>query len=182
MKRFSVLIGLILVLSAFSFGQMRPVGPPTTSTATSVPSTPSFEAKYEGGMFGYSTKESGTLRFDDENKRVVFHGKDQKEKFSIAYNAFMVIYPQSKSVTSTTGNVVRHIPLPGAGLAGLLKEKRRYLIIQFEDPDVDVRGIVSFKLSNKKVLESVIQTMGSKANLTKRGEAFYRPRVATDEI
>ncbi len=182
MKHFCLLTALVGLLSVISAGQMRPVEPSSTRPAAVAPAPPSVEAKYEGGMFGYSKKESGTLRFDDENKRVVFYGKDQKEKFAIAYDAFLVVYPQSRSVTSTTGNVVRHIPLPGAGLAGLLKEKRRYLIIQFADPDVDVRGIVNFKLANKEILESVIQTMGQKANLTKRGEAFYKPRAANDEI
>ncbi len=182
MKRSIVLTGLVGFLSVNIFGQMSPAEPTTARPVNVARATPSFEAKYEGGMFGYSNKESGTLRFDDVNKRVVFYGKDQKEKFSIAYNAFLVIYPQSKSVTSTTGNVVRHIPLPGAGLAGLLKEKRRYLIIQYEDPDVDVRAIVNFKLSNKKILESVIQTLGQKADLTKRGDAFYRTGAARDEI
>ena len=52
-------------------------------------------------------KEDGTLKFDDENERLVFFGKDQKEKFQIPYKSVLVIYPQSKSVTSTTGNVVR---------------------------------------------------------------------------
>lgn len=182
MKRFSMLTGLFAVLSLVSYGQLRPVEPTAAQSAAVAPAPPSFEVKYEGGMFGYSSRERGSLRFDDENKRVVFYGKDQKEKFSIPYDAFLVIYPQSKSMTSTTGNVVRHIPLPGAGLAGLLREKRRYMIIQFEDPDVDVRGVINFKFNSKELLESAIQTLGQKAKLTKRGDAFYRPQAAVDEI
>lgn len=143
----------------------------------------SFEAKYEGGMFGFTKKEEGTLKFDDENERLVFFGKDQQEKFHIPYKAVLVIYPQSRSVTSTTGNVVRHIPLPGAGLAGLIREKRRYLVMQFNDPDVEAaRGILNFKLENKALLDSVLQTLAAKAKLTQRGDAYYRPRTIKNEI
>ena len=45
------------------------------------PAPASFEAKYEGGMLGYSKKEKGTLKFDDVNERIVFYGKDNKEVF-----------------------------------------------------------------------------------------------------
>ncbi len=94
-----------------------------------------------------------------------------------------MIYTQSKSVTSTTGNVVRHIPLPGAGLAGLLKEKRRYLVLHFDDPDVEAaKGILNFKLENKVLLDSVLQSLAGKAKLTKRGDAYYRPRKLKNEI
>ncbi len=153
------------------------------ATMPANPAPPSFEAKYEGGMFGYNQKEVGTLRFDDANERLVFFGKDQKEKFHIPYKSVLVIYPQSRSVTSTTGNVVRHIPLPGAGLAGLLKEKRRYLVLHFEDPDVEAaKGLVNFKLENKELLNSVIQSLAGKAKLTQRGDAYYRPRKLKNEI
>ena len=36
-----------------------------------------LEAKYEGGMFGYSKKIQGTIKFDDANERLVFFGQDQ---------------------------------------------------------------------------------------------------------
>ena len=142
----------------------------------------SFSAKYEGGMFGFTDKESGTLRIDDANQRLVFFGKDNREKFGIPYKSLMVIYPQSRSVRSTTGSVVSHIPLPGAGIAGLLREKRRYLVVQFSDPDADARGVVNFKLANKAILETVIRTIGEKAKMTQRGDAYYRPRVVRSDI
>jgi hypothetical protein len=94
----------------------------------------------------------------------------------------MVVSPSSKSVTSTTGQVVRNIPLPGAALGGLIKEKKRYLMLQFDDPDVDARGLVNFKIENKDLLESIIQTLGQKANMTPRGDAYYRPRVPRTDI
>src|SRR4030095_8642316 len=156
MKRTYFLIAVLFLCAGAAFAQPRPVGP--SSQLPTVPKTlapASFEAKYEGGMFGYTEKEMGMLKFDDDNERLVFFGKDQKEKFHIPYKAVLVVYPQSKSVTSTTGQIVRNIPLPGAVLAGLIKEKRRYLIVHFEDPDIEAaRGLVNFKLDSKELLDS----------------------------
>lgn len=171
---------IMLAVSAGIAAQVRPAG--RTSSDRKDPAPQSFEAKYEGGMFGYGKKESGTLKFDDINERIVFHGKDGKEKFSIGFQQISVISPQSRSVTSTTGNVVRNIPLPGSVLGGLIKEKKRYLIVQFADRDADVSGTVSFKLDNLKLLESVIQTLAEKAKMTQRGDAYYRPRTVRNEI
>lgn len=184
MKKIILIFSSVLVFSALGFAQPRPADNKTSVQSSPKQTAPaSFEAKYEGGLFGYNEKETGMLKFDDANERLVFFGKDQKEKFSMPYDSLLVIYPQSKSVTSNTGNVVRHIPLPGAGLAGFLREKRRYLIVHFDDPDVDAKGVVNFKLDNKELLDSVIQTLGEKAELTQRGDAYYRPRVVkTPEI
>jgi hypothetical protein len=90
----------------------------------------------------------------------------------------LMVYPQSKSVRSTTSTVVSHIPLPGAGLAGLIRSKKSYLVVQFNDPELDVRGIVNFKLENKDLLERVVSTLGEKAKLTQRGGAFYRVKTS----
>ena len=78
-----------------------------------------------------------------------------------------------------TGGVL----IVGAGLAGLLREKRRYLIMHFDDPDVEAaKGVLSFKLDNKELLDSVVQTLGQKAKLTQRGDAYYRPKVVKSVI
>ena len=74
--------------------------------------------------------------------------------------------------------MVKYIPLPGAGLAGLLKEKRRYLVIGFDDPDVNARGTVSFRVDNKEALDAVIQALGTKAKLSPRGDAYYRAKTS----
>jgi hypothetical protein len=175
--RYLILICSVVFFTATAaIAQPRPLDKPVSVTPAKSPAPPSFEAKYEGGMFGYSSKEAGMLKFDDANSRLVFYGSDKKEKFSIPYEAFVVIYPQSKSVTSTTGKVVKYIPLPGAGLAGFIKEKRQYLVAQFKDPDADVEGLVNFKLENKDLLDSVLQTLGEKASLKQRGDAYYRPK------
>ena len=175
-----LLITIALLLGASAvMAQPRPADASSKPAAEAVaPAPASFEAKYEGGMFGFNKREVGKLKFDDENQRLIFFGKDQQEKFHIPYKSVLVIYPQSKSVTSTTGNVVSAIPLPGAFLGGLIKEKRRYLILHFDDPDVAARGVVNFKLDNKALLDSVIQSLAGKSQLTKRGDAFYRPRKA----
>ena len=158
-------------------GQPRPVESRSAApSATKVYAPAAVAVQYEGGMFGFNQKEKGQLKFDDTNERVVFFGDDGKEKFSIPYDAMVVIYPQSKSVTSTTGNVVSHIPLPGAGLAGFIKEKRRYLIMQIRDPDADVSGTVNFKLDSKELLDAVIAAIAAKARLEQRGDAYYKPR------
>lgn len=160
------------------FAQPRPIEKSKEKTPTKAPAPASFTAKYEGGMFGFSKREEGTLKFEDANERIVFYGEDKKEMFSIPYQSMLVVYPQSRSVTSTTGNVIRNIPLPGAMLGGFIKEKRRYLVINYDDPDVDAKGTVNFKLEDKDLLDSVIQTLGEKANLSQRGDAFYRPKNA----
>lgn len=171
----------VLIFGATASAQVRPIEKDDSATPKK-PAPASFAVKYEGGMFGYNDKEEGTLKFDDANSRIVFFGKDQKEKFSIAYDTMQVIYPQSRSVTSNTGNIVRNIPLPGAVLGGFIKEKRRYLILHFDDPDVDIKGVANFKLETKELLDAVIETLGEKAKLTRRGEAFYRPRAKTTQI
>jgi hypothetical protein len=182
MKKILLLLSFLTLLSIVAVAQPRPAEQAKPTPVASKPAPASFEAKYEGGVYGYSKKETGTLKFDDPNSRLVFYGKDQKEKFSVPYNAMLVIYPQSQSVQSTTGAVASHIPLPGAGLLGLMREKRRYLVVQFDDPDVDSKGLVNFKLDNKELLDSVLHTLGDKAKMQQRGDAYYRPKKTKSDI
>lgn len=183
MKKLAAITFFVCVSALCVFAQPRPAETAATAPVKARPAPATFEAKYEGGLFGFSKKEEGTLKFDDENQRIVFLGKDQKEKFGIPYKALLVVSPQSRAVTSNTGNVVSAIPLPGAGLlGGFIREKRRYMLIQFNDPDADARGTTSFKIENKELLDSVIQTLGQKADLKQRGDAYYRPRPKTTEI
>ena len=172
---FTLILSLFTCLS-FVSAQPRPAEKTDTKSAVKTAAPTSFAAKYEGGMFGFTEKITGTLKFDDANERLVFFSKEGKEQFAMPYETLLLIHPQSRSVRSTTGTVVSAIPLPGAGLAGLIRAKRRYLIVHFNDPEVEARGVVNFKLDNKDLLESVIQTLGEKAKLTQRGDAFYRPK------
>ena len=182
MKKILFLSGLILSIFVIGgFAQIRPIEKPKEEAKPQKPAPAAFLAKYEGGMFGFSEREEGTLKFDDENNRLVFYGKDQKEKFSIPYKSMLIVYPQSKSVNSTTTKVVKNLPLPGAALAGFIKEKRRYLIINYDDPDVEAKGTVNFKLADKELLDSVVLAIAEKAKLSQRGDAYFRPRPTTDK-
>ena len=177
MAKFFIAICVAILCSLGLSAQVRPVSDDDSTRPRSV-APASVEAKYEGGMFGNKEKEDGQLKFDDANERLVFYvGKTGKEKFSVPYKAMTMVYPNHESVTSKTGNVVRHIPVPGAGLFSLIKEKRRFLVIQFEDPEVDVLGTVNFRLENRETLERVIEALGRKGNLTQRGDAYYRPKT-----
>jgi hypothetical protein len=180
MKKLGIIALIVCAFALAVSAQMRPVDKESSMAGIKIkPAPESFQAKYEGGLFGFSEKESGTLRFDDANERIVFFNKEGKELFGIPYTTLLVVSPQSQTVTSTTGTVVQHVPLPGAGLASLLKEKKRYLVLQFNDPDADARGTVNFKVDNKELLESVIDTLGMKAKLTPRGDSYYRPKAKT---
>lgn len=169
-----LLFAAVIFLASSFYASAQPRPPENSKQTQSSPQT--VEARYEGGMFGYSKKESGYLRMDDENERLIFLNKEKKELFGLPYDALQILYPNSQSVTTTTGNVVRHIPLPGAGLAGLIKEKRRFMVVQFSDPDVAVTGTASFKIDKKELLDSLMQTLARKAGLTQRGDSYYRSR------
>lgn len=186
MRKVLFLLTLSLFVCAASVSaQPRPPekNQTTTSSAPKRNAPASFVARYEGGMFGYNEKAQGTLKFDDDNERLVFFSENQKEMFAIPYAAMLVIYPNSKKVQSGTGRAIGAIPFPGAGLGGgFLKKKKNYLIIQFSDPDVDVQGTSNFLIDTTELLESVVQTLGEKAKLVKRGDAFYRPKMVKTEI
>ncbi|MDQ3219587.1 MAG: hypothetical protein M3449_04690 [Acidobacteriota bacterium] len=181
MKRIIFVSSLVLCFSALTFAQPRPAEKaqlPALMTSESM----SIAVKYQGGLFGFSEKETGTLSTDDVNERLVFFGKDRKEKFGIPYKSLMIVSPEATVSTATTGKVMRHIPLPGAGLFGLMREKKRFLVVRFDDPDVDVRGVVNFKVDDKVLMQRMIQTIGVKAKLTQRGDTVYRPRPIKREI
>ncbi|HKX84445.1 MAG TPA: hypothetical protein VJL58_09510 [Pyrinomonadaceae bacterium] len=183
MAKLFVLLSLLTVCAICVAAQPRPAEKPATSPAPKKIAPETFTAKYEGGFFGMNSKQEGTLKFDGTNNRFVFFAKDGTEKFGIPYHSVLMIYPQSKSVQSTGGAVASHIPLPGAGLFGLIKEKRQYLVLHFDDPDIEnARGVINFKIENKELLDAVIQTLAEKAKLTQRGDAYYRPKKVTAEI
>ena len=77
---------------------------------------------------------------------------------------------------SQTGNVISRLPLPGAGLAGLKSTESKYLVINFDDPDVDAKGTANFKFNDKELLITFIDALGTRAKMKQRGQAYYRPR------
>ena len=153
-----------------------------TTNATSLPkpqpAPQTFAAQYQGGLFGYNKKLKGTLTYDDVNKRFVFRNEQNKEIFGLPYKSLMVVYGSSKSVRPTAAKIASAVPSIYAVPFGFIRGKNRYLIIEFNDPDSDVQGTASFKIANKELLQSVIQSLGDKAELKQRGDAFYRPRDA----
>jgi len=75
--------------------------------------------------------------------------------------------------------VVSRLPLPGAELAGLLSTRAQYLIMDFEDPDIDTHGKANFKFDNKQAMLAFIEALGTRAGMKQRGDAFYRPKAGT---
>lgn len=151
--------------------------------ATPTPAAPAtLKAKYEGGIAGYMKKQTGTLHFDDGSQRLVFRNKEGREYLSLPYSSVAAVWPDTKARRTTTGTVVTHIPLPyGANMLGLLmREKKRYLVVQYDDPDTDMQGVTSFKLDNKQVLASAVHTLAGKAELKQRGEGYVRDRDRAD--
>ena len=176
-KLLFALASSLFYVASFVAAQPRIVEKKPDKTQPAAIAQISYKAKYEGGMFGFSEKEPGTLKFDGNNYRLVFFGKDNKELFGIPYDAIQVIYPQSKTVQSTGGKVMERVPLPGAGIAGIfMKDKTRYMIINFDDPEVNAKGTVNFKFDSQGMLNSAIQTLGNKAEMQQRGDAFFRPK------
>lgn len=140
----------------------------------------SFKVQYEGGMFGFTRKEIGTLKFDDANFRAVFFDTNDKERFAIPYKNISLLYPGASSSQSTSGRVVQNVPLPGAGIAGMLmKEKKKFMVVGFDDEEMNKRTVINFKLENQEAVDKAIHTLGEKAELQSRGDSYYRPASKT---
>ncbi len=176
---------LLLMLSAVSAQAQRPRVPadsPATpaSAPTPAPAPQSVKAKYEGGVTGFMKKQTGTLQFHDEEQRLIFREKTGREYLSLPYKSLAAIWPDKKARRTTAGTVVSNIPLPyGANMLGLLmREKVRYLVVQYDDPDTRVQGVTSFKLDSQQLLNSVLHTLAGKAELKPRGESYIRSRGA----
>ncbi|MFL6231057.1 MAG: hypothetical protein ACJ741_19955, partial [Pyrinomonadaceae bacterium] len=166
-----------LAASAAQAQRPRTIDHSAPTSATTPPAPASVKAKYEGGVTGYLKKQTGTVNFDDAGARLVFKDKDAREYFSLPYKSFAAAWSDTHAVTSTAAKVVSAVPLYGIGLTSLLmpKHKERFLVIQFDDPDTRLSGTTSFKMENKELVASVLNTLAQKAELTARGEAYIRP-------
>ncbi len=174
MKKLLFAIFALFCFSAMMYAQPRPVDKTAAKPSKALPE--SFKARYDGGIFGSTGKEKGYFKFDDTNERVVFYREDNRELFTIPYASLLVIYPDVKEHMSQTGNVISRLPLPGAGLAGLKSTESKYLVINFDDPDVDAKGTANFKFNDKELLITFIDALGTRAKMKQRGQAYYRPR------
>ena len=180
----SAAIFVVALAAAAQAQRARTVATPQpTPEATPAPAPASVTAKYEGGVTGYMKRQTGALFFDDGGGRLVFKDKYQREYFSLPYKSFAALWGDTKAARTKTGSVVTAIPMPyGANMLGLLmREKRRYLVIQFDDPDTHLSGVTSFKLENKETLASVLNSLAQKAGMTQRGEAYIRPTPTTSK-
>jgi hypothetical protein len=175
--------GLLVALmtgAAFAQGPRAATKDTTQTGGITAPKPPpapqTFKAKYEGGIFGYNKKETGTLSFDDVNDRLIFRNKEQKEVLSIPYSAVMGAYGDTKAGRPKAAQVVGALPLPyGANmLSWLARKKYRYLTLQFNDVDTNARGLTSFKVETKDLLNSVLYTLAEKAELEARGDGYIR--------
>ena len=183
-------VAALLWLSALAPGasgqRARTVSDPadarkTTATGTvNAPAPQSVKAKYEGGLFGYNKKQTGTLNFDDESSRLVFRDAAQKEYISIPYRSIAAAYADTQSRRPTAATVIGSASLYTLP-ALLFKKKYRYLTMQFSDPDTQVRGVTSFKVENKEMLASLLEAVARKAELTPRGEAYVRVDKPADK-
>lgn len=177
--RFSILILLVLGAVVVEANAQRPraVDPKTSKTTTTVaPAPQTVKAKYEGGVFGYNKTMEGTLTFDDNNSRLVFK-KDQKEVLFIPYNAVTSAFADTQKRRPAAATVASAIPLIYALPAQFIKTKVRYLTMNFYDPDTHVTGITSFRLENKEILTSVLQSLAEKTGMVARGEVYVRPKA-----
>jgi len=150
------------------------------TAAAAAPAPQSVKVKYEGGLFGYNKKQTGTLNFDDESRRLVFRDKAQKEYISIPYKSIAVLYADTQSRRPTAATVIGSASLYTLP-ALLFKKKYRYLTMHFNDPDSQVRGITSFKVESKEMLASLLEAVARKAELTPRGEAYVRLKPKGDD-
>jgi len=148
----------------------------TTNVPPPPPAPQTVNAKYEGGVFGYSKKMDGTLTFDDANQRLVFKNDKQKEILFIPYNALTGAYADTHSVRPAAATVASNIPSIYALPAHFIKTKVRYLTLQYSDPDSKVMGVTSFRLENKDILDSVLNTLAGKAGLSRRGDIFVKKK------
>lgn len=169
----------LIFLLAFAVFPQRPrtiADDPTPAAKTAPSPAPAIvKAKYEGGVFGYPHKMNGTLSLDDLNKRLVFSDEKRKDLISIPYNSITGAYGDTHSVRPGAATVASHVPLYGIP-AGFIKTKVRYLTLQYNDPDSNANGVTSFKLENRDLLDSVLNTLAGKAGLTRRGEVFVRKK------
>lgn len=174
---FAAVLALFSVVNALPVAAQRPraaeddhnkvVTPPPTAPST-------VRAKYEGGVFGYTKKKTGTLTIDSANNRLVFNDKG-KELFHIPYGSITGVYGDSHYKQPAAATVASHIPFYGLP-ASFIKTKVRYLTIQYDDPDSKAAGVTSFRLDNKEILESVLYTVATQAGLKKRGDIYVRKK------
>ena len=179
----SALLFLMLGIVAIDVHAQRPraVDPNANkSTPKVAPAPQTVKAKYEGGVFGFRKTMEGTLSFDDTNSRLVFK-KDQKEMFFIPYSAVTSAFADTQKRRPAAATVASAIPVIYALPAQFIKTKVRYLTLNYYDNDTHVTGVTSFRMENKEILASVVQSLAEKAGMVARGDIYIKPRAADSD-
>jgi len=175
---FAALFALFFVIGAQPVAAQRPrtADDDANQVATPPPpAPPTVKAKYEGGVFGYDKKKTGTLTIDTTNNRLLFKDDKGKEMFHIPFGSISGAYGDSHSVRPAAATIASHVPFYGIP-ASFIKTKVRYLTIQYDDPDSKAAGVTSFRLDNKQLLDSVLYDIATKAGLKKRGDIYVRKK------
>jgi hypothetical protein len=180
MKIISTLLLLGALLTGAYAQRPRSMDPQPEAKAPTAPkpapAPKTVKAKYEGGVFGYNKTMEGTLTFDDANNRLIFKDKKPPKEISIPYEAITSAFSDSKKVQPAAATVAQNVPSIYSLPARFIKHKVRYLTLQFSDPDSNVSGITSFKISDKDLLESVLVTLAEKTNMTLRGDVYVKKK------
>jgi hypothetical protein len=172
------LAALVLAMFALPAIAQRPravTDDPGDPVNVPAPAPATVKAKYEGGVFGYPNKKTGTLTLDARNNRIFFTDSKHTELFSIPLGSITGAYADSHSVQPGAATVISHVPLYGIP-ASFVKTKVRYLTLQYDDPDSKAAGVTSFRLDNKEILESVLYSLATRAGLTRRGDMYVRKK------
>ena len=175
-----VLLLFLTAMTAVNANAQRPraVDPGATQTTAPkvAPAPQTVKAKYEGGVFGHNRTMEGTLTFDDNGDRLVFKNKEQKEVFFIPYSAVTSAFADTQKRQPAAATVASSVPLIYALPAKFIKTKVRYLTLNFNDLDTHVSGITSFRMENKEILASVLQTLAEKTGMFARGDVYIKKR------
>lgn len=174
---FAALFAVFFLISALPVAAQRPRTPDDdpNQTVAPPPAPPTVKAKYEGGVFGYTKKKTGTLTIDSANNRLLFKDDKGKEMFHIPFGSITGAYGDSHYKQPAAATIASHVPFYGIP-ASFIKTKVRYLTIQYDDPDSKAAGITSFRLDNKQLVDSVLYAVATQAGLKKRGDIYVRKK------
>ena len=180
------IIFTLLLLGAFLTGvyaqRPRTAEPEPQKTPAAKPAPKTVKAKYEGGVFGYRKTMDGTLTFDDDNNRLIFKDNKPPKEISIPYDSITSAFVDSHKKQPAAATVASNVPTIYSLPARFIKTKVRYLTLQYNDPDSHVSGITSFKIDDRDTLESVLQTLAQKANMTLRGDVYVKKRDVSTKL
>jgi hypothetical protein len=173
----SVRVVVLIAAMAVAAAAQRPRSiPDKNNKPAAAPQT--VKAKYEGGVFGYRKKMEGTLSFDDANNRLVFRNNRQQEVLSIPYSSISQEFADTQSRRPKSATILGSVPVIGVPYGinpiGFIKTKNQYVTLQFYDPDSHAGGVTSFRVENKEICASVVNTLAEKAGLVPHGDVFVR--------